>query len=97
MAHAERVGVGKGQAELAAHLAMVLDDAVEFAADVLGRRLHARQEPQDGFLQGRVQHGDLQARSNRDAAAGAMVHHWLLCGGERVLSTRVGIANCGMV
>ena len=56
MAHAERVGVGKRQAQPAAHLAMILDDAVEFAAEILGRRLHARQDSHDGVFQGRVAH-----------------------------------------
>ena len=51
MAHAERVGVGERQAELAADLAVVLDDAVQLAAEVLGRRLHARQETGNRFSQ----------------------------------------------
>ena len=44
MAHADRVGVGKGQAERAAHRAMVLAHGVPFAADVLAGRLHLRAE-----------------------------------------------------
>src|SRR5262249_30615518 len=59
MAHAQTVGVRKGQAQLAADLTMVLDHAMEFTADVLSRRLHLRQEPGNRFLEGRIQHGNL--------------------------------------
>ncbi len=51
MAGAEGVGVGEAEAQAAADAAMVLGDAVEFAADVLGRRLDARQQAEDRFLQ----------------------------------------------
>ena len=56
MARAQRIGVGERQAEFAAHLAMILDDAVEFAADVLGRHLHARQDAVNGLLERRIHH-----------------------------------------
>ncbi len=57
VADAQRVGVGEGQAELAADLAMVLDDAVQLAADVLRGHLHARQDAIDGLTEGGVEHG----------------------------------------
>src|SRR5581483_10282652 len=57
MAHAQRVRVGKGEAQLAANVAMVLGDTVEFAAKVLRRRLHARQERQDGVFERAIEHG----------------------------------------
>src|SRR5579871_334631 len=60
MAHAQCIGVGEGQAELAADLAVVLDDAIQLAAHVLGRHLDARQDTGDGFLQGRIEHGLLR-------------------------------------
>src|SRR5262249_24385591 len=57
-AHAEAVGVREGEAQLAANLPVVLGDAVQFAADVLRWHLDPRQHAVDGFLQGRVEHGD---------------------------------------
>ena len=44
MAHADRVGVGKRQADPAANLAMILDHRVQLAAQILGRHLHPRQD-----------------------------------------------------
>ena len=58
MAHADGVGVGKRQAQLAADLAMVLADHVQFAAQILGRHLHARQDlAGDEFFELGVEHG----------------------------------------
>jgi len=56
VAHAECVRIGKRQAELALDLPMVLDDAVELAADVLCRRLHAREQAGNRLLELRVDH-----------------------------------------
>ncbi len=61
MAHADRVGVGKRQAELAADRAMVLANHIQLAADILRRPLHARQNPpRDEFLELDVEHGSTQ-------------------------------------
>ena len=56
VAGADGIGVGEAEAQAAAHPAMVLGDAVEFAAAVLGRRLDARQQAEDRFLQRGVHH-----------------------------------------
>ena len=56
MAHAERVGVGEAEGDLAANGAVVLGDAVELAAEILGGRLHLRQVADDGVLERRVEH-----------------------------------------
>src|SRR5437762_95798 len=58
MAHAERIGIGEAQAELATHLAVILDDAADFPTDILRGHLHLREEPLDRFLQGSVHHGN---------------------------------------
>ncbi len=44
MAHPDCVGIGKGEAELAAHRAMVLANHIQLAADILSRRLNPRQD-----------------------------------------------------
>ena len=65
VAHAQGVGVGEGQAQGAADPAVVLDDAVQLAADVLSGRLHAGQQARDAVLQGRVEHvGFLSAKGS---------------------------------
>ena len=68
VAHAQGVGVGKGQAELAADLAMVLDDDVQLAADVLGGRLHARQQAMNRFLERRIEHESTSFNKARAAS-----------------------------
>ena len=46
---------------------MVLDDAVQLAADVLGGRLHPRQHPHDGVAKCGVQHWEgPETRCERD-------------------------------
>src|SRR5262249_42572594 len=50
MTGAQRVGIGEGETELAAD-GTVLDDAVQLAANVLCRHLHARQDSQHLILQ----------------------------------------------
>ncbi len=50
MAHADRIGIGKSQAELAAHQTVILADGVPFAADVLRRCLHPRQQAIDDVI-----------------------------------------------
>ena len=50
MAHADRVGVGKRQAEPAADVAMILDHRVQLAPQILGRHLHPRQDVTDEIV-----------------------------------------------
>ena len=59
MAHAQSVGIGKGQAQSAAHLPRVLDDAVEFAAEILGGRLHPGQKTHHGIAERLIEHDRL--------------------------------------
>jgi hypothetical protein len=56
VAHPELVGVRERQAEPSADVVAVLDDAVQFAADVLGRRGDAGQQPENRFLERGVEH-----------------------------------------
>jgi hypothetical protein len=56
MAHAQGIHVREGQAKRALDLAVVLDPAVQLAADVLSGHLHPRQQAVDGFLQGLIRH-----------------------------------------
>ena len=66
MAHADRVGVGKSQAEPAANLPVILGDAVRLAAGILGRRRHAGQQSEDFIAEGRVEHEMIIAAINLD-------------------------------
>ena len=71
--HAERISIGESEAELAANLAVILDDAVQLAADVLGRHLHAGKKARHGFLQRGILHRSLLSR-------------WRICRSVRVPS-----------
>ena len=60
VAHADRIGLGKGQAEPAPHRRRVFADRVPLAADILPRTLHAGQHAVDQDVsQRRVGHGQL--------------------------------------
>jgi hypothetical protein len=64
VAHADGVGVGEGEAEFSPHITMVLADHVQLAAQILGRRLHLRQQPADNVVfQTLVEHGLIMAES----------------------------------
>src|SRR5439155_26615258 len=67
VAHAQRVGVGKGQAQLAADLAMIFDDTVKFTAGVLARLAYLRQLPVDCLLQIPIHHGNSFGATDRGA------------------------------
>ena len=69
--HAKRVGIGKRQAQSAAHFGVVLDDAVEFAAEVLGRCLHAREDAHDGVFESGL---PLSPRGRRTGVDGCISH-----------------------
>src|SRR5262249_58521576 len=56
VAHPELVGVRERQAQLPANLPVVLDDAIQLAADVLGGRPDAWQDPEDRFFQRGIEH-----------------------------------------
>ena len=58
VAHAQGIGIGEGQADGPAAGPVVLDDAVQLAADVLPGRPDARQDPRDDeVLQFLIKHG----------------------------------------
>ena len=50
VAHADRVHVGKGQAEFPAHVGVVLAHDIQLATEILGRHLDARQHMSNQVL-----------------------------------------------
>jgi hypothetical protein len=65
MAHPQAVGIGERQTKFAANLLMIFDNAVQFAADVLSRRLNSLGEAKDFVTKDGIYHEGISEAMSR--------------------------------